>query len=230
MRIFYCISILLIAATATENAVARTWTIARDVYAVEGELVAVRGETAYLKIGEKVESVPLGRLSAADHQYLASIELAPVTPGPAGENELAEPVTGPLIVGPAGDILPLPGEERSLVVPASGTAPSESDRAAVKAVAEKGLQSPARHPTPRIQGPAAQPWVPSAGTNTPPNTQRPAPENPADRRFWRQQQQQQQQNQQQRNNPNANRNNEDDDESRGLRGRLFERRRGAAAR
>ena len=41
----------------------RTWTIARDVFSTKAELVAVRGEIAYLKIGDKIEEYPLMRLS-----------------------------------------------------------------------------------------------------------------------------------------------------------------------
>ena len=42
----------------------RTWTIARDVYTAEAELIAVRGDLAYLKIDGKVEEIPIERLSA----------------------------------------------------------------------------------------------------------------------------------------------------------------------
>ncbi len=63
----------------------RTWTIAREVYTAEAELVAVRGNVAYLKMSGRVEEVPLERLSAIDQQYIASLSLAPVMPGPANE-------------------------------------------------------------------------------------------------------------------------------------------------
>ena len=63
----------------------RTWTIARDVYTAEAELIAVRGDLAYLKIDGKVEEIPLERLSAADQQYIASLSLAPISPGPVAD-------------------------------------------------------------------------------------------------------------------------------------------------
>ncbi len=63
----------------------RTWTIARDVYTAEGELITVRGDLAYLKIGGRVEEIPIDRLSALDQQYIASLTLAPILPGPAAD-------------------------------------------------------------------------------------------------------------------------------------------------
>ena len=83
----------------------RTWTIARDVYTAEAELIAVRGDLAYLKIDGKVEEIPIERLSALDQQYIASLSLAPISPGPAAD-----------LPGPAADSeivheeMPLPGE------------------------------------------------------------------------------------------------------------------------
>jgi len=83
----------------------RTWTIARDVYTADAELVAVRGNLAYLKMGGNVEEIPIERLSALDQQYIASLSLAPILPGPVAD-----------LPGPALDTeitqeeMPLPGE------------------------------------------------------------------------------------------------------------------------
>lgn len=83
----------------------RTWTIARDVYTTDAELVAVRGNLAYLRMDGRVEEIPLERLSALDQQYIASLSLAPILPGPVAD-----------LPGPAPDTeinqeeMPLPGE------------------------------------------------------------------------------------------------------------------------
>src|SRR3990172_5669814 len=91
----------------------RTWTIARDVYTADGELVAVRGNLAYLRIEGQVEEVPLERLSAIDQAYIATLSLAPVLPGPADEVEQATaimPEEMPLPSEPAGpDLVPATG-------------------------------------------------------------------------------------------------------------------------
>jgi hypothetical protein len=78
--------------TTSAFAQQRTWTITTAVVTAEAELVGVRGDVVYLKIGDNVESVPLARLSPADREYLASVSLAP-THSPAGvrEVELAQP-------------------------------------------------------------------------------------------------------------------------------------------
>jgi len=85
------------------DAAGRTWTIARDVYQAEGELVAVRGNLAYLRIDGKVEEIPLERLSAIDQSYIASLSLAPILPGPAtAEGSTVSPAL-------AQEEMPLPG-------------------------------------------------------------------------------------------------------------------------
>jgi hypothetical protein len=81
----------------------RTWTIARDVYTTDAELVAVRGNLAYLRMDGKVEEIPIDRLSAIDQQYIASLSLAPILPGPAADG----PVDNREIVQ---EEMPLPGE------------------------------------------------------------------------------------------------------------------------
>jgi hypothetical protein len=101
----------------------RTWTIATGVYTADAELVAVRGDMAYLKIGDTVESVPLARLSAADLEYIRSLSLAPVRtelgPGGADANTLptppgptmgstAAPPSGPVITEEAIPLPPVP--------------------------------------------------------------------------------------------------------------------------
>ena len=83
----------------------RTWTIARDVYTAEAELIAVRGDLAYLKIDGAVEEIPIERLSAVDQQFIASLSLAPITPGPVAE-EPAEGTHSVLVQ----EEMPLPGE------------------------------------------------------------------------------------------------------------------------
>lgn len=83
----------------------RTWTIARDVYTAEAELIALRGDLVYLKIDGKVEEVPIERLSGMDQQYIASLSLAPITPGPMAA------MPGPTMESQIGqEEMPLPGE------------------------------------------------------------------------------------------------------------------------
>lgn len=120
--------ILLLAITAlfpfSSYGAERTWTIARDVYTAEAELVAVRGGSAFLKIDGKVEEIPMERLSALDQQYIASLSLAPILPGPVADAEIVP------------EEMPLPGEPDAPVAneqefnvpdlaPAYGGAPAE---------------------------------------------------------------------------------------------------------
>lgn len=99
------LAILLTLLAIHAEAAERTWTIARDVYTAEAELIAVRGDLVYLKIDGRVEEIPLERLSANDQIYIASLSLAPITPGPVAE-----------MPGPAAEAasyseeMPLPGE------------------------------------------------------------------------------------------------------------------------
>jgi hypothetical protein len=87
------------------DAAERTWTIARDVYTAEAELIAIRGGLVYLKIDGKVEEVPIERLSGVDQQYLASLSLAPITPGPMAD--MPAPAAEMQITH---EEMPLPGE------------------------------------------------------------------------------------------------------------------------
>ncbi len=89
----------------------RTWTIARDVYTAEAELIVVRGDLAYLKIDGQVEEIPIERLSAFDQQYIASLSLAPIAPGPQADAQ--ESTTHSLLVQ---EEMPLPGEPDSPAV------------------------------------------------------------------------------------------------------------------
>ena len=106
-------TLLLLLLAVPAYAEERTWTIATDVYTAEAELVAVRGDLAYLRIAGKVESIPLERLSAADHKYIASLALAPVVPGPADDGVAAATAVlpGPAAEDAAEELLPLPGDD-----------------------------------------------------------------------------------------------------------------------
>ena len=105
----FLLAVLALSLRSTQGA-ERTWTIARDVYTAEAELVAVRGNLAYLRMNGGVEEIPLERLSALDQQYIASLSLAPILPGPAAD-----------LPGPAPDTevvqeeMPLPGQPDPLV-------------------------------------------------------------------------------------------------------------------
>ncbi len=91
------------------DAAERTWTIARDVYQADGELVAVRGDLAYVKIDGRVEEIPIERLSASDQQYINSLSFAPILPGPAGDatsTSVSPAVAHPNVVQ---EEMPLPG-------------------------------------------------------------------------------------------------------------------------
>lgn len=225
--------ILILVLAAPAVAEHRTWTIARDVYTAEAELVAVRGDTVYLRFGEKVDSVPLERLSLADQRYIGSLALAPVEPGPASENPVARQESGPLIVGPSsGDVLPLPaedpapGEEHSLVVPASGTMPA--GRAMVDpAAGEESLPyPPSQTLAPLPSGSQPRSFnsynVPNSGAGTIDPQRRP-PQPPANDRRTRRQQAQQQQQRQQDNARNNDADRDNDDESGGFLRRFRQR-------
>src|SRR3990172_829871 len=94
---------VLLLLTAPAFSAERTWTIARDVYTTNGELVTVRGNLAYLQIDGKVEEIPIDRLSAIDQQYIASLTLAPILPGPAADGPVENREIAP-------EEMPLPGE------------------------------------------------------------------------------------------------------------------------
>jgi hypothetical protein len=133
----------------------RTWTITTAVTTAEAELVGVRGDVVYLKVGDKIESVPLARLSVADHDYLASVSLAPVRLGaidtglvpPQGQGSPVFPnLPGaqPEIVEEA---IPLPGNagQQATTTPAVGmTANPENAAGRATAARRGGPQSTTR--------------------------------------------------------------------------------------
>ena len=112
MRTLVLLPLLL--ATAASGA-ERTWTIAREVYQAEADLIAVRGDLAYLKIDGNVEEIPIERLSASDQRYIASLSLAPISAGPTASDSLESRSTA-ILPGPAQESeivqeeIPLPGE------------------------------------------------------------------------------------------------------------------------
>jgi hypothetical protein len=115
------LAILLLCATAAYGQ-ERTWTIATAVVTAEAELIAVRGDVVYLKMADKIESVPLARLSVADYEYISSLSLVPVRSGSDaleldGTTTPAMPQGG-LLPAPAGGELPI--TEESIPLPGNG--------------------------------------------------------------------------------------------------------------
>jgi len=93
---------------------AREWTDSTGVFTVEAELVEVAGTTVRLKKPNgTIIAVPLGRLSAADQQYLKSLNGRPdapkkSTPGAAEaaiETALSQPTQCDFIETPLSDVL-----------------------------------------------------------------------------------------------------------------------------
>ena len=129
-------------AAISAEAAERTWTIARDVYTADGELIAVRGSVAFLKINGTVEEIPIERLSAEDQNFLSSLSLAPILPGPAaadGTRSLVVPAT-------AQEEMPLPGSP-------DGLSPQEFELNApdlAPAYGGEPLRSPAAQPRTRF--------------------------------------------------------------------------------
>ena len=196
----------------------RSWTIARDVYTAEAELVAVRGNLAFLKIDGRVDEIPIERLSALDQQYIASLSLAPILPGPAADLPGTAAVTA---VVP--EEMPLPGEPDAPVAEIELNAPD-------LAPAYGGTPVP-QQPLPRSayrvdQSGRLIPRQPGVAANyLAPLTEPRAGANPHDRRYGRP-------SQQGSNNRAANSRDEEDDRP-GLLGahtRRSERQRAAAAR
>lgn len=107
MRSLGIVSVLALLSVAAVRAEERTWTISTGTYAMAAELVEVRGDIAYLKTGDRIEHIPLARLSAADMQYLASRSPSAVFPGPADESASA-------------DVLPAPVNEFNAMPPGVG--------------------------------------------------------------------------------------------------------------
>lgn len=103
MRPLIIVMALLAAAPACGEE--RTWTISTGVFTAQAELVAVRGDLAYLKIGGKIEEYPLARLSAADQRYIASLSLAPVLPGPGDDTPIVATTSG-VLATPGATIAP----------------------------------------------------------------------------------------------------------------------------
>lgn len=79
------VALLLVSSAVSSYAEERTWTVSTGSYAMAAELVEVRGDIAYLKTGERIEHIPLARLSAADIQYITSLSPKTILPGPADE-------------------------------------------------------------------------------------------------------------------------------------------------
>jgi hypothetical protein len=210
----------------------RTWTIARDIYTADAELVAVRGNVAYLKMGGKVEEVPLENLSAIDQEYIASLSLAPILPGPAAA------MPGPAVemgietnleTAVAQEEMPLPGQPDT---PASDLELNAPDLAPAYGGTPLRTHSLLRTTNRVDQYGRAIPPQPGvrAGFFTPDEAPRTAPNaNPNDRRYRRPPQTAP--NAQQ---PRANRDDDDDgddDDRPGLFGlRRLDRQRAAAAR
>jgi hypothetical protein len=145
MRTLVLLPLLL--ATAA-NGAERTWTIARDVYQAEADLIAVRGDLAYLKIDGRVEEIPIERLSAADQQYIASLSLAPIAAGPAAADSLESESNA---------ILPEPGDDREIVqeempLPGEPDAPVERSMLHEPDLAPEYGGAPIRQSSPPLGG------------------------------------------------------------------------------
>jgi hypothetical protein len=108
---------------ATVNGQERTWTIATDIYTAQAELLGIRGDIAYLRMGGRVEQIPIVRLSAADQQYIASLSLAPVP-------------TGPALTAAGGDTLPVPPAAPSRPTEVSVFKPTQTPAASTPDLAE----------------------------------------------------------------------------------------------
>jgi hypothetical protein len=110
MRPFIIMLLIAWSAQADE----RVWTIATGVHTTRAELVAVRGDMAYLKTGDQMETVPIANLSPADQEYISSLPLAPIA--------------GMTAQGATDDILPIPGNSAPLSLPSatSGTSTAPS--------------------------------------------------------------------------------------------------------
>ncbi len=128
------IVLLLMLLAAPAYAVERTWTISTGSYAMAAELVEVRGDIAYLRTGDRVEHIPLARLSAADMQYITSQSPEIIFPGPADEADTAAD-------------LPLPGNEFN-ALPPGGPVINDAAPAVKRTMQKPVIDSPARQPNP----------------------------------------------------------------------------------
>jgi len=162
----------------------RTWTIATNVITAKAELVAVRGDIAYLKIGDKVEEYPIVRLSAADQRYIASLSLAPllptdvspVMPGPGDELPMrATAGTSP------NTILPTPGGNEPIIPPVLIPPATNTNRAVgggvpgssttfAPAVTEEAIPLPSGTTTPKISSQINTTRSSNYATTAPPST------------------------------------------------------------
>jgi hypothetical protein len=167
--------ILLALFAAPTYAAERTWTIATTTYAMAAELVEVRGDIAYLKTGERIEPIPLVRLSAADMKYIESLPPSVVLPGPADEQpsvgELPAPANASETLPPSGPILnaPAPAVQQRSLKPAyeSPVRQPNSVRAATPYVQrEEMLPTPPSARQPRSLVRRAAPRAPN-NTNVP---------------------------------------------------------------
>jgi hypothetical protein len=233
--------LILFVCSTSALAAERTWTIARDVFEAEGELVAVRGERVYLRIDGKVEEVAIDRLSALDQQYLATISLTPAAPGP--NPVFAEGEERSLLIqpGPAlyGNEAPRTEAVQKAVANEEMPLPGPSDQGHYAESNDLQLNAPALVPATggqpiraqtQTRAQAQQPWIPNRvdrnGRALPPQpgvqagyfTPDEGPQNGAnananDRRYRRppQQAQQRQQPQQPNQNGQQPRANRDDD-------------------
>jgi SLA1 Homology Domain 1 (SHD1) protein len=133
--------LLFVLFAAPMRAEERTWTISTGTYAMAAELVEVRGDIAYLKTADRIEHIPLARLSAADLQYLASQSPSVIFPGPADDSAIAES-------------LPTPANEYNALPPGESVGPVINDAAPVAAPAvTRESQKPVMNSAPRVQTP-----------------------------------------------------------------------------
>ena len=123
------IVLLLVLFAAPLRAEERTWTISTGTYAMAAELVEVRGDIAYLKTADRIEHIPLARLSAADMQYLASQSPSVIFPGPADDPAVA-------------DSLPTPANEYNALSPGAAVGPVINDAAPRRPAVQRESQKP----------------------------------------------------------------------------------------
>ncbi|HEY4232507.1 MAG TPA: hypothetical protein VGM76_03710 [Lacipirellulaceae bacterium] len=103
----------------------RRWTIS---YTTQAELVAVKGNTVFLKASEGVQTVPLDRLSESDRQFVASLAMAPIQ-----DKEVTEVI--------AAETLPNPEVESGFFEPAGFTAPQNGPALAAPTQTQGGERS-----------------------------------------------------------------------------------------
>lgn len=153
------LAILLTLLVLRAEGAERTWTIARDVYTTKAELIAVRGDLVYLKVNGHVEEIPLVRLSAADQQYIGSLSLAPIAPGPMAEmpGPMAEPAS-------FGEEMPLPGQPDPAPVETDVNAPDIAPEFSAPEYGGMPLQQPKQPPRVYRLNPYGNAIPPQSGT------------------------------------------------------------------